>query len=175
MTVLASPENATCGGNRPHYNLSNMAKQVEHFDDDDLSEILRLAVRKQDSTTTDLRNRLLAVADELGISHEAIAEAELEYRQQTSQREELALYAKETKNGLKIHLGVFGIINVFLVGINLLTLHEDKEIWFPYAFLGWGIAVAIHAFVAMRKVDWDDEEFQKWRRERAAKRAEVGQ
>jgi len=144
-----------------------MTNQVQQYDDDELSEILRLAVRKQESASGDLRRRLLDVADELGISHEAIAEAEAEYRQKVSRQNELALYKKENRNGFRIHSGVYVIVNIFLVGLNLITWQEDKEIWFPYGLLGWGIGLAIHAFVTLRKVDWQDEEFQKWRRKRA--------
>jgi len=143
-----------------------MANRLEQYDDDEMSEILRLAVHKQGDSTVDLRNRLLAAADELGISHEALAEAETEYRLESSRKKELQLYVKETRSELRVHLGIYVITNIFLMFINLMTLKEDKEYWFPYALLGWGIAVGIHAFVALRKVDWDDEEFQKWRRKR---------
>jgi hypothetical protein len=143
-----------------------MARLEQQFDDDELSEILRLAVRKQEATTDDLRKRLLAVADELGISHSAVEEAEKEYRLKAYRRNELELYRKETVNSFKVHLGIYGIINFFLLGINLMSYQKDKEIWFPYVILGWGIAIAIHAMVALRKPDWDDEEFQKWRQKR---------
>lgn len=153
----------------PNYTWSRMARQEQGFDEDDeMSEILRLAIRKQEGSTGDLQQRLLDAADELGIPHSTIVEAEKEYRLSEFRRKEMAQYRKENRNGLRIHLGVYAIINVFLVLINLITLQEDKEIWFPYAILGWGIGVAIHAFVACRTVDWDDEEFQKWRAKRSA-------
>lgn len=44
------------------------------------------------------------------------------------------------------HLGVFVVINVFLVVLNLLT--SPKTFWFQFPFLGWGIAIAIHYFNA---------------------------
>lgn len=143
-----------------------MARQEQQFDDGELSEILRLAVRKQEATPGDLRKRLLDVADELGISHAAVAEAEKEYRQTAMRKRELALFRKESLNALKIHGGVYAIVNLALFGLNLMTLHEDHEIWFPYILLMWGIGLAIHAMVSVRRVDWDDEEFQKWRMKR---------
>src|SRR5471030_1698517 len=143
-----------------------MPRHEQQFDDDELSEILRLAVRKQESTTDDLRKRLLDVADELGISHTAIAEAEKEYRQTTGRKRELELYKKESRNALWIHSGVYGIVNLAMAGLNLMTYHEDHEIWFPYVLLMWGIGLAIHALVSVRKIDWDDEEFTKWRMKR---------
>ena len=145
-----------------------MTNHAEHNEDEELTEILKLAVRMDGSSTASLRERLTAAAGELGISPEAVAQAEFEYRQESARKQELALYAKESSNALRIHLGVFIIGSVFFVGLNLLTFGEDKELWFPYIFLTWGFGLAIHAFVALRKVDWDNDEFQKWRRKRAA-------
>jgi len=143
-----------------------MARQEQQFDDDELSEILRLAIRKQESTTGDLQKRLLEVADELGISHSAIAEAEREYRRTAMRKQEMALYRNESLKSLKVHGGTFAIINLAMAGLNLMTFHEDHEIWFPYILLMWGIGLAIHAMISLRSVDWDDEEFQKWRLKR---------
>ena len=147
-----------------------MANRLEQYDDDEMSEILRRALHKQGTETVELRNRLMAVADELGISREAVAEAELEYRQETSRKQELAIYAKESRKAFNFHAAVLGIVNLFMVGLNLMTYGEDREIWFPYVLLSWGIGLAIHAFLSLRKVDWDDEEFQKWRQKRAEQR-----
>ncbi len=133
-----------------------------------MSEILRLALHKEGKTAPDQRQRLLAVADELGISHEAVAQAEVEVSAERASRQHSpALYTKEQRSALRIHAGTYAIVNVFMVGINLMTFGDDHEIWFPYVLLSWGLGLAIHAFVSMRKADWDDEEFQKWRRKRA--------
>jgi 2TM domain-containing protein len=148
-----------------------MANRLEHNDDDELSEILRRAVRKEGRDNVDLHQRLLAAADELGISHQAVAEAESEYRQESTRQHDIALYTKETRGAFRYHLGIYAIINVFMVALNLMTFHDDHEIWFPYVLLSWGIGLAVHAFIALRKTDWDDEEFQKWRRERAEEQA----
>jgi len=147
-----------------------MRNRVEQHDDDELSEILKLALRKESATTADLRQRLLAAADELGIGHESVAQAEAEYRQEASRKQELALYKKESRNSLRLHFGIYAIINASMVGLNLMTLLEDKTIWFPYVLLAWGMGLAIHAFITLREIDWDDEEFQKWRVKRAEER-----
>jgi hypothetical protein len=154
--------NATQCGGEAQYTLSKMARQEHRFDDDELSEILRLAVRKQETSNDDLRKRLFDVADELGISHTAVAEAEKEYRQESMRKRELALYRKESLNAVKIHGGIFVIVNIAFFALNLMTMDKDG-FWFQYVTLMWGIGLAIHAMVGLRKVDWDDEEFRKWR------------
>ena len=138
-----------------------------------MAEILRLAIQKQGAENRDLRQRLLAVGGELGLSPEAIAEAELEYRVAAARKKELALYDKDRRGALRIHFGVYMIVNAAFVGLNILTYQEDRQIWAPAMYLLWGIGLAIHALVSTRKFDWDDEEFQKWRVERAEKRGEI--
>ena len=145
-----------------------MANRLEQHDDDDLSEILKIALRKDAGSNADLRQRLSAVADELGISPQAVAEAEIEYRKNSEKKRELALFDKERRQALNIHAVTYVVVNIAMAGLNLMTFHEDHEIWFPYILLMWGIGMAIHAFVATMKVDWDNEEFQKWRQKREA-------
>jgi hypothetical protein len=149
-----------------------MAERFEHSEDDEMTEILRRAVRKEGGSG-DLRARLHAAADELGISHAAVAEAEAEYRMEAGRKRQLAIYNKERRRGIKNHLITYAAVNLGMIGVNAMTFPEDHEIWFPYILLLWGIALGIHAFIAVQKADWDDEEFQKWRAERVAKAQEI--
>jgi hypothetical protein len=43
-----------------------------------------------------------------------------------------------------IHVGVYVFVNIFLLLINLLT--DPWSLWFYWPLLGWGIALAVHAF-----------------------------
>ena len=94
--ATTSPFGKPTSGPRAHYTAQNsMLKQVEEYDDDEMSEILRLALHKQGGGAPDQRQRLLAVADELGISHDAVAQAEVEYRQKASRQQRTgALYKR---------------------------------------------------------------------------------
>ena len=144
-----------------------MRTRVEEHDDDGMSEILSRALRKEAEQRGLKLENLLAAADEMGISHEAIKEAELEYRVESERKRELNLYRATARRGFRAHFASYIIVNAFLIGINLMTYSEDHEIWFPYCLLGWGIGVAFHAMGALKRPDWDDPEFQKWRRARA--------
>jgi len=134
----------------------------EHEDEDPVVEILRRAVAHAESTGDNLQQRLTAAAEELGIPPEALRLAEESYRRDRRRSELLAKFRKENGQSFRLHLAVYAIVNAALVGINMLTLHDDPEIWFPYALLGWGIGLAIHAFLAFRRPDWDNPEFQDW-------------
>ena len=146
----------------------HMRARLEEHDDDGMSEILRRAVQKDALKGGSKLDQLLAAANEMGISPEAVKEAELEYRAEEAKRQELNTYSAVARIGFRVHFGTYIIVNAFLVGINLMTWGEDHEIWFPYCLLGWGIGVAIHAMVAFKKPDWNDPEFQKWRRAQAS-------
>lgn len=47
--------------------------------------------------------------------------------------------------GFYIHLAVYFVINLLLFLINIIG--SPTTLWFFWPLLGWGIAVAIHAFV----------------------------
>jgi hypothetical protein len=49
------------------------------------------------------------------------------------------------KKGFYIHFGIFAIMSVFLLTINLLT--DPSSLWFYYPVVSWGVAVAIQYLV----------------------------
>lgn len=132
-----------------------------------MQEILRRALHKEAAQGGQLRDRLLAAADELGISHESVLMAELEYQEEQERSKELAIYRAENRKGFKIHLTAYAAVNAFLIAVNIFTFNDgDKTLWSILPLLGWGIGLVIHAVVSLGKTDWNDEEFQKWRRRR---------
>lgn len=42
-----------------------------------------------------------------------------------------------------VHLATYGVINLFLLLVDLLTGFEG---WFLFILLGWGVGLALHAF-----------------------------
>lgn len=54
----------------------------------------------------------------------------------------------EAKVGFYLHLGVYVMVNLFLVVIWWLS--GDPYPWFIYPLLGWGIAVVIHFIYTYR-------------------------
>lgn len=143
-----------------------MRARLERREDDAMQEILRRAMLKDANEGRMLRDRLLSAASELGISEEAVLQAEQDYHAETARESQLDEYRIHRRRDFFMHLYVFITVNVFLAAINLLTYHEDKEMWALFPLLGWGIGLVIHAIAALGKSDWHDEEFQKWRKKR---------
>jgi hypothetical protein len=52
--------------------------------------------------------------------------------------------ARELK-GLYVHAAVYVLVNLGLFVVNMLTSRDS--LWFYWPLLGWGIGLAIHAFV----------------------------
>ena len=63
----------------------------------------------------------------------------------------------ETLRAYYAHLLVFGVVNVVLFFINVLTRGDDGTWWFVWPLAAWGIAIAIHTLVVFGPVfsnDW---------------------
>lgn len=123
--------------------------------DDDVDEILKLALRLQTGDDEDLRARLIAAADELGISDTALAEAEEKYLKEQADEKEFREFKSRQRREFREHLFSYLIVNTMLVAINYITAQTIN--WAIWSILGWGIGLAFHAWNALNS---DSESFQ---------------
>lgn len=147
-----------------------MAQEHRITSDEDVEEILKLAIRQSHESTTDLRQRLQQTATELGITPEAIARAEQQYFQGKTIKEELREYDEERRRSARLHLISYIAVNLGLLGINFLSAVGDKNpsLWALYPLVGWGIGLMIHlGSVYFTKPSITDDEFLAWRRRRS--------
>lgn len=135
----------------------------QEYEESDIQEILTIAVRS-DASRRAGREALLMSARELGISEEALAEAELEYLREKAAREELQEFRAYRRRSVLEHLGSYVIVNGFLVILNLLNWHG--HLWAIYPILGWGVGLAFHLTECLGKGDSFDREFARWKRRR---------
>lgn len=130
-----------------------------------MTQILRKAIEK-DATRSSSGDRLLAAAAELGISPEAVREAQLEYEEETERRNALAAFRAEFLRSFYLHLGTYAAVNLVLILINVITWQDDHEVWAVWPILAWGIGVACHAVATFLRHDWNSGEFQRWYKRR---------
>lgn len=118
------------------------------------------------------RAQLLEMAAELGISNDALQVAERQWlhRQESSQQHEskeadMKAFLRERRQGYKEHLGIFLIVHIFLILLNILT---GGALWFLYSLVGWGMALALHTFVTLNenRPERIESEFEEWRTQR---------
>ena len=88
--------------------------------DDDVEQILRLALRQSTGNTgLALRERLLASASELGITVEQLEAAEKQYRTTRDRDREFEVYKKQERAGFFGHLIPFVLVNAFLMAMSI--------------------------------------------------------
>ena len=78
-------------------------------------------------------------------------------------RYEAAEKRAEDLQGFYTHLLVYGVVNLGLFVINLLTKGDGGTWWFYWPLAGWGIGLAVHALVTFGGVFSDD-----WKERKAA-------
>jgi hypothetical protein len=134
-----------------------MAEILKEDEDEAILEVFRLAANRVRSDQT-FQQRILAMADELGISQEAVLAAEKEYHLAAARKQKLARLRKAHRAALYVHSYVYAIVNLMLVGINFLTYHEDRELWVLYPVIAWGAVVLMHLAIVYGPFDWNEAE-----------------
>jgi hypothetical protein len=69
----------------------------------------------------------------------------------------------EVIKGLYIHLIVYGVVNLILFSINMIT--SPGNLWFLWPLMGWGIGVAFHVLSVfglglMFGADWEQRKIR---------------
>lgn len=137
--------------------------------DDDVEAILRIAVNQASiSGGQSLRERLLAAADELGLTPEQIAEAEKKYFIEQQEKAELAEFTKHQRNEYMEHAGAFLGVNATLFVINFLTAGHISWAW--WVFFAWGIGI-VCGFPSAFMVNSNgfQNEFKQWQKRKRRK------
>ncbi|MBL8064913.1 MAG: 2TM domain-containing protein [Chthonomonadaceae bacterium] len=142
--------------------------------DEDVEEILRLAVRGSNLEGASLRDRLTNSARELGISDDELARAEATWARQMADKHSVEsewndrkLYRKLRFGDFLTHFGTYAVINAFLFWIDF---RDGSVGWSYWAIFGWGIAVAIHFVSLFAHGQSSEQEFQRWRKKRYPKK-----
>jgi hypothetical protein len=76
-----------------------------------------------------------------------LAAHDLALLMQRSERQE-PIFTDPRMRGFFVHLFVYLAVNALLIVVNL--LYDPSYYWFLFPLLGWGVALAVHAFAAFR-------------------------
>ena len=143
-------------------------------DSDPVEEILRIALKNQGGPDLALRQRLMASAAELGLSEQAVLEAEQQWLEQKKKETEFEEYRTNILRGLYMHLGIYAVVNMFLVFLNMLTSHGQLD-WAPYVIVSWGIAIGVHFVASLVQLKHpSNEDLKNWREEQEGLRKPGG-
>ena len=137
--------------------------------DDDIDEVLKIALRNQGRTDPGLHDRLMTTAHELGISETEVLEAEREYSRSKKERGEFLEFKRRQVREFREHFFVYIVVNTLLVVINILTVQTVS--WAIWPILGWGIGLAFHAWGSLNTGSESfQEEFAAFRKRKERRR-----
>lgn len=142
---------------------------TEFYRQEDVQQILQLAIARQVHGEDLSRAQLLEIAAELDISPDNLRAAEQEWLVRRKEVQERQIFNTYRQERLQQHLVKYTITNIFLILLDFLTTGGFS--WSLYVLLIWGVGLALHAWQTYRtKGDRYEEQFQKWYRRRLLKK-----
>lgn len=137
---------------------------IQSYNQEDLQQILNLAIVRQAHGGEFSRTQLVEIAAELGISPTNLQLAEQEWRLQQEQQQKRQEFEQYRRSQLKQRLGKYIIVNSFLVVINLLSAGQLS--WALYILLFWGAGLGLKTWNTYQlQGDAYEKAFQKWYRQ----------
>lgn len=138
------------------------------YHQDDIQQILQLAIARQAHEAEFTREQLLEIAAELEISPENLQAAEWEWQAKQGEIQKRQDFNAYRRGRLKKHAGKFVIANGFLMMLNLISVGGLS--WSLYVLLFWGLGLGLNAWNAYQ-CDGEDYEkaFQRWYRQHQLK------
>ena len=133
----------------------------ETYSQEDIQQILNLAIAKQHTEEELTRQQLWEIASELDISNAIIQAAETDWLERKAidrKRSAFNLYRRQKFNQKLIK---YAIVNTFLVSFNLIA--AGALTWSLYVLLFWGLGVALNGWRAYQcKGEAYERAFQRW-------------
>lgn len=134
---------------------------------EDVDAILRIALRQEPGSADELRLRLTRSAEDLGISPEALAQAEKLYladgdqrRQQQLAESKIDTFMKAKAAGFKAHFVSFFSTNLLL---NVIWFLTGRDFYWPGIVLAaWGIGLSSHYLATKQRSTTKDRDFLRW-------------
>lgn len=126
------------------------------YNQEDIQQILQLAIARQANDGEFSREQLLEIAAELDISPECLQLAEQDWQIKQGEivkRQDFNIYRRKK---LQKNAGNYVIVNSFLVLLNL--INTGSLSWSLYVLLFWGLGLGLKAW---NTYNTDNEEYEK--------------
>jgi hypothetical protein len=145
----------------------------DSYSQEDVQEILELAIARQVRSRGDLsRRQLYEIAEEMGIPADEIERAETEWTQ--GDLKERIEFNRYRRTNFQQHSVKYLIVNAFLIAIDLVTYGDGAwTLSFSlYVALIWGMLLTLDGWRAYQTEGQAyDNAFQRWRRRRWIRRS----
>ncbi|MGB7413160.1 MAG: 2TM domain-containing protein [Thermosynechococcaceae cyanobacterium] len=131
---------------------------------EDIQDILNLAIAQQVHEGEFSRDQLLEIAAEMEISAESLQQAETLWRQQQNYSLQRQSFDEYRKSRLKRRIGRYAIVNTGLLLLNSLT--GLSVLWSAYIALIWGLKLSLNAWnVYHTHGEAYETAFRRWNRQ----------
>ena len=138
---------------------------MQSFEEHDSEEILRRALAIDAQRQGSDREAMILAAREMGVSDEALAQAEVQWNKEKEDNQHLREFVRHQRAGWISHLGWYLGMTAFFF---FLDVKDGRLSWFLYPTLGWGIGVFFHSLgVLNTRSTQFQKEFREWRKNRA--------
>lgn len=136
--------------------------QTGTYQPEDVQQILQLAMKRQQDSSELTREQLLEIASDLGINTDDLAAAEQEWLSHKEEYQDQLVFNQVRREQLQQSLVKYGIVNTFLVILNVVTSHTIS--WSLPILILWGLGVTLKAWkTSQTQGEAYQQEFQRWR------------
>lgn len=145
-------------------------KITRSYHQEDIQQILQIAIARQAYEGEFSREQLLEIAAELEISPECLQVAEREWLAQQADLQKRQDFNVYRRGQLQKRFGNYAIVNSFLVLLNLVNAGELS--WSLYILLFWGLGLGLNTWNTYQsKGEEYERAFQKWHRQHQLKQS----
>ncbi len=145
-------------------------KITRSYHQEDIQQILQIAIARQAYEGEFSREQLLEIAAELEISPECLQVAEREWLAQQADLQKRQDFNTYRRGKLQKRFGNYAIVNSFLVLLNLVNAGELS--WSLYILLFWGLGLGLNTWNTYQsKGEEYERAFQKWHRQHQLKQS----
>jgi hypothetical protein len=131
---------------------------------EDVQEILNLAIAQQAYDGEFSHDQLLEIAAEMEISAESLQQAESLWQQQQSHDHQRQAFNEYRQSRLRRRVGRYAIVNTGLLLLNSLT--GVSVLWSAYIALIWGLKLSLNAWnVYHTQGEAYESAFRRWNRQ----------
>ena len=143
---------------------------ADFYASEDAQQILQIAIAKETESGDLTRAQLAEIAAELNIAPETLWSAEREWIALQSESSQQYLFNQQRQQDFHHHALRYGVVNGFLLLLNLLLTGGVGFVMF--VALSWGIGLGLHGLRAYRTTGYRyQKDFEKWRRRQKVKQS----
>ncbi|MEM6448761.1 MAG: 2TM domain-containing protein [Cyanobacteria bacterium P01_D01_bin.105] len=137
---------------------------------EEAQQILQIAIAKETESGDLTRTQLAEIAAELNIAPETLWSAEREWVALQSESSQQSIFNQQRRQNFHHHVIRYGIVNTFLLLLNLLLFNGVGIVGF--VAITWGVALTLHGLRAYQTSGYRyQKDFEIWHRRQQVKRS----